>query len=115
MKIVNIDWLNDSFEAKRKVYEEPYLMANASTQKAKVKKSADHSKSRSQPSKDLDEVKAPGKKRERSSKIKDEPSDEEEERPQKKIRDGQKASSAKLNVPVDEGCNLSGQTSFLSN
>lgn len=49
-----------------------------------------------------------GKKRGRSAKVKSEsPLDEEEEEPpQKKFKDGQKARSDSVVVPIDEGCNL---------
>ena len=60
--------------------------------------------------------KKPAKKAGRTAKVKAEPKEEEEDEEEKEegevegkvFKDGQKASSKNLNVPVDEGCNLGG-------
>ena len=87
---MSLEWLLDSVEAKKKVKEAQYLMANVPEPKDNTK----------------------GKKRARADSAEDDkPSqplndDDREEPPAKKIKDGQKAKSGSIQIPLDEGCPL---------
>ena len=89
VKIVTLDWLLDSIDAKKKADELSYFMVDADSAALK------------------DEDK--GKKRSRNGKdkaVSPESEEEEQQPPAKKQKDGQTAKSRSLNIPVDEGCNL---------
>ena len=89
---MSIEWLLDSVEAKKKVKEAKYLMASMADSKVQSK----------------------GKKRGRADSADDQkPSkasddDGKQQPPAKKQKDGQKAKSGSLQIPVDEGCSLAG-------
>lgn len=89
-KIVSLEWLLDSVEAKKKVKETQYLVA--ATPK----------------SKDITN----GKKRARAESVgNDKPSqaldgNNKQEPPAKKQKHGQKAKSESIRIPIDEGCPL---------
>ena len=86
-KIVSVDWLIDSDEAKKPLDEKNYLFNSNS--KSDDEDSGDEKKKRT-----LEEA-----------------LDLTDDRASKKPKDAQKANSKALNVPVDEGCHLKGELS----
>ncbi|KAH8432738.1 putative poly(ADP)-ribose polymerase PARP [Aspergillus melleus] len=88
-KIVSVDWLIDSHEAKKPLDEKDYLFNSNS--KSDDEDSGDEKKKRT-----LEEA-----------------LDLTDDRASKKPKDAQKANSKALNVPVDEGCHLKGIRSVL--
>ena len=111
---MEIGWLNESFKAKKKVDEKPYLMATTSTPKVEAKKSSADEQGNGKASKDLNKGKASQKKRGRSLEIKDESDDETEQPPLKKVKDGQMISK-NINIPVDEGCQIYSKLFLIQN
>ncbi|KAI9812723.1 MAG: hypothetical protein M1827_004479 [Pycnora praestabilis] len=130
IKVVNIDWLLDSVNEKKKLSEASYLLGkpdpkgSSSAITKKSTKGKGTVKSEDSEVEDQGDVAAmspepKGKKRGRggvsSSKVKEEKVkgespdiDQEEQPPAKKQKDGQKAKSSSLAVPLDEGCPLAG-------
>lgn len=87
---MSLEWLLDSVEAKKKVEETQYLMTNMPDSKNDSK----------------------GKKRARTNSAEeDKPTltsndDNKQEPPAKKQKDGQKAKSGSIRIPIDEGCTV---------
>ena len=114
IKIVSLDWLLKSVEKGEKFDEDKYLMANSNSAAVKDEDVEDEDV-KDEDAKD-DGVKKvdTSKKRSRNGKVKaaSPESDEEEQKPPaKKQKDTQKAKSRNLNIPIDEGCSLKGQSS----
>ncbi|UDD55742.1 hypothetical protein AFCA_003335 [Aspergillus flavus] len=88
--IVSIDWLLESIDAKKPIPEKPYLL-NRKDAKSDDKKDDEKND-----------------KKEKKKRTLEEALDVSEESSNKKAKDAQKLGSKTLNVPVDEGCYLSG-------
>ena len=112
IQIVSIDWLLDSFKANARADESTYLLANANSRKHDTEPDEDPERiDDPQVEEDTGQKSNKGKKRARDPESIQPASLELEsqgEPPAKKFRDGQKAKSKSLQVPVDEGCNLAG-------
>ena len=102
---MSIDWLEKSFDSKKKVSESVYLMSAAPPSAPPAKASSSKQPAKASTSK--------GTKRSRPIKAEDD--DDEDaagmpdgafEPPQKKFKDAQRATTANVHVPVDEGCAL---------
>jgi poly [ADP-ribose] polymerase 2/3/4 len=92
-QVVSLDWLLDSEKAKRRVAEKKYRLGTAKDASLDANTNVGDSEKTSMMS----------KKRSRLTK-----GDEENSRPTKKGKDGQKAKQKSLRVDVDECCNLRG-------
>jgi hypothetical protein len=128
ISIVNFDWLSESFSSKKRVDEQSYLRSSsngtaASTDNAqpaspdapqsKKRTARDRAKVAKQTTKD-DGIQEEEEDDGPAKKAKVETNDLEEAETKfkvKKGKDGQKASSAQLNVPVDEGVPNAGERS----
>ena len=113
IQIVSIDWLLDSLEADARADESNYLLTSSdSLAKGDATAKQDpETGNDNQVEKEASKKTNTGIKRTRNSDLDESISldPKSQGQPQaKKIRDGQKAKSCSLQVPVDEGCNLTG-------
>ena len=120
--ILSLDWLIDSNNASKKEDEAQYLMNEVDTSVPDIKDedeaedgAEDEHDGKANGKANATKTQDKGKKRGRNSKVKEESpeADEEAPPPAKKQKDGQKAKSKALNIPVDEGCALQGKSRSL--
>ena len=115
IKIVGLDWISDSLEAKEVVDEAKYLMNQTNSSVIKDEDDAKEEADVKHEDDTKDEGSGNKKKRSRNEKVKmsSPESDEDKKPPVKKqkgtSKDVQKVKSSTVNIPVDEGCTLGGE------
>ena len=113
--MVSIEWLLHSLDKGKKLDEGPYLFSQPTTTNNGTSQSKDKGKMKAEVSDDDNGPKdsiAIGKKRPLPDSTSNGKTgigigdNDKDEHPAKKMKDGQKANSGSLSVPVDEGCHL---------